>query len=157
MGAVVRPSRPDDRAAIAHALQLCAAFNAEEVAVALELFDEGVSNPASYTLFTAEEDGRVAGYVCLGRAPLTESTWYVYWLCVHPHLQGRGIGRALQQHGEAFVIGLGGRRMVLETSGRPDYHRARTFYQRLGYQQTGRIADFYRPGDDCLIYVKDIA
>jgi ribosomal protein S18 acetylase RimI-like enzyme len=157
MGAIVRSSQSEDRAAIADALRLCGAFTTEEVAVALELFDEGVSNPAGYALFTADDGGLVAGYICLGRAPLTESSWYLYWLCVHPDAQRRGIGRALHQHGETFVRNLGGRRMVLETSGRPDYHRARTFYEQLGYRQTGRIADFYRPGDACLIYVKDIA
>ena len=157
MGALVRPSCADDRAAVEQALRCCAAFNAEEVAVALELFDEGASNSGAYTLFTADDAGQVAGYVCLGRAPLTESTWYLYWVCVHPHWQGRGIGRALQHHAEAFISARGGRRLVLETSARPDYHRARAFYERLDYRQAGRIADFYRLGDDCLIYVKDIA
>jgi ribosomal protein S18 acetylase RimI-like enzyme len=157
MGTVVRPSRPEDRAAVENALHACAAFTAEEVAVALELFDEGVSGEESYTLFSADEGGLVVGYVCLGRAPLTESTWYLYWLCVTPAVQRRGIGRTLQERAEAFVRTRGGRRMVLETSGRPDYHRARAFYERLGYRPTGRITDFYRPGDDCLIYVKAIA
>lgn len=125
--------------------------------MALELFDEGASNSGAYTLFTADDAGQVAGYICLGRAPLTESTWYLYWVCVHPLWQGRGVGRMLQHHAEAFIRARGGRRMVLETSARPDYHRARTFYERLDYRHAGRIADFYRLGDDCLIYVKDIA
>lgn len=155
MGTIVRPSRADDRAAVDAMLRACAAFTAEEVGVALDLFDEGVRE-SSYTLFSADEGGRVVGYVCLGRTPLTESTWYVYWLCVDPAVERRGIGRTLQEHAEVFVRTVGGHRMVLETSGRPDYHRARAFYQRLGYRLTGRIADFYRPGDDCLIYVKAI-
>jgi ribosomal protein S18 acetylase RimI-like enzyme len=156
MGAIVRDARAADRDAIEEALRLSGAFRADEVAVALELFDEGISSSTSYTLFAAEDAGTVVGYCCLGLAPLTESTWYVYWLCVHPRVQGRGIGRALHEHGEKFITRRGGQRMVLETSGRHDYHRARSFYERVGYRQTGCIADFYRPGDDCLIYVKDI-
>ena len=157
MGTIVRPSRIDDRSAIAEALRACGAFNDDEVKVALELFDDGVQDESSYSLFTAEHDGRVAGYLCVGKAPLTQSTWYLYWLCVHPAVQRYGLGRALQRYCEAVVRTRGGSRLVLETSGRPDYHRARQFYERNGYQPVGRIADFYKPGDDCLIYVKDIA
>jgi ribosomal protein S18 acetylase RimI-like enzyme len=156
VGTIVRPSRVEDRGAIEHALRACGAFNAEEVKVALEMFDEGVSDASSYALFSAAIEGQLAGYVCVGRAALTESSWYLYWLCVHPAEQGHGIGRALQRHGEAFIAAQGGRRIVLETSGRPDYDRARRFYERNGFQEVGRIEDFYRPGDDCLIFTKVI-
>jgi ribosomal protein S18 acetylase RimI-like enzyme len=49
---------------------------------------------------------------------------------------------------------MGGERLVLETSGRPDYERSRRFYERAGFTVQGRIPDFYKPGDDCLIYCK---
>jgi ribosomal protein S18 acetylase RimI-like enzyme len=101
-------------------------------------------------------EGQVRGYVCLGRTPLTVSTWHLYWICVHPAAQGRGVGRALQSHAEGFVRAEGGERLVLETSGRTDYGRARGFYRRAGYQEVGRIKDFYRRGDDCVLFCKPL-
>lgn len=153
---IVRPARAQDRDAIKEMLGACGAFTAEEVTVALELFDEGRASDASYSLFVADHSGRVRGYVCLGRAALTQHSWYLYWICVHPTVQSQGIGHALQRHSEAFVRAQRGHRLVLETSGRPDYDQARRFYDTEGYAQAGRIANFYRPGDDCLIYVKEI-
>lgn len=155
MGPLIRPLVAEDRPDVEDALVSCAAFNEEEVAVALELFDAG--QPGGYWLFGAQTDGRIHGYVCLAKAPLTRSTWYLYWICVHANAQGRGVGSALQRHGEAFVRSHGGERLVLETSGRPDYQRARQFYERAGYRLVGRIEDFYRPGDDCVIYAMPLA
>lgn len=155
MSIVVRPLTSDDRDAVEEALARCGAFSDEEVAVALELFDAGLS--AGYWLFGAEVNHRVRGYVCLGKAALTQSSWYVYWMCVHPDAQRLGLGRALQRHAEDFVRSQGGRRLVLETSGRPDYDRARRFYARAGYERAGLLQDFYRRGDDCVIYVKPLA
>jgi ribosomal protein S18 acetylase RimI-like enzyme len=152
MGPVIREVVPEDREAIEEALTACGAFSAEEIGVALELVDAGA--PGGYTLFGAEIEGRVRGYVCLAQASLTQSSWYLYWICVHPAAQGQGVGRALQARSEEFVRLQGGRRLVLETSGRPDYGTARRFYENAGYKQVGLIPDFYRPGDDCAIYSK---
>jgi ribosomal protein S18 acetylase RimI-like enzyme len=152
MGILIRDLAVQDREAVADALAMCGAFNEEEVRVALELFDAGMDG--DYALFGADLDGLVRGYVCLGKASLTQASWYLYWMCVHPLAQRRGIGRALQSYVEAFVRTQGGERLVLETSGRPDYERARRFYESVGYVQAGRIEDFYRTGDDCLIYSK---
>jgi ribosomal protein S18 acetylase RimI-like enzyme len=154
MGPRIRELAPADRNDVADALVRCGAFTAEEIAVALELFDAGSS--AGYWLFGAEVNGRIAGYVCIGTATLTESSWYVYWLCVHPDAQRRGIARALQDRAEQFVWSHGGRRLVVETSGRGDYDPAHQFYQRAGYVKAGVLEDFYRSGDDCVIYVKQL-
>ena len=105
-------------------------------------------------MFTAEMDERFAGYVCVGRTPLTHSTWHLYWICVHPWAQSRGVGRALQAHAEKFVRSRGGERIVLETSATAAYARARDFYAAAGYAVVGRIPDFYRKGDDCLVYCR---
>ena len=55
---------------------------------------------------------------------------------------------------EDRVRKLGGDRLILETSGRPDYERARRFYREAGFVEVGRIPEFYRPGDDCLVCCK---
>jgi ribosomal protein S18 acetylase RimI-like enzyme len=110
-----------------------------------------------YSVVVAELQAEVAGYACLGPTPLTESTWHLYWLCVHPSVQGQGVGQALQTHAEELVRARGGARLVVETSGRPDYERARRFYERAGYRLAGRIPNYYRLGDDCLFYCKPLS
>jgi ribosomal protein S18 acetylase RimI-like enzyme len=155
MGVTLRPVTEADRAAIAAMLAGCGAFSPNEIAVALEMVDAGLGG--EYTLLVAESAGCVVGYACFGQAPLTASTWYLYWICVALEAQRAGLGRTLQAGVEAAIVTAGGRRLVLETSGRPDYAKARDFYGRAGFVAVGRIPDFYDQGDDCLIYCKALA
>ncbi len=148
----VRELAAEDRDAVREALVECGAFSAEEVTVALDMVDSGLAG--DYGLPAIETEGRVRAYACIGRASLTASAWYVYWICVHPSFQGRGIGRRLQERVEEMVRDAGGDRLVVETSGRPDYQRTRSFYRQAGFTMAGRIPDFYKPGDDCVIYYK---
>jgi ribosomal protein S18 acetylase RimI-like enzyme len=156
VGVKIRELQPGDRPAVREALVACGAFTDEEVRVALEVLDAGLAGglDGDYPMFAAEVDGRFAGYVCVGQTPLTHSTWHLYWICVHPKAQGHGVGCALQARAEAFVRSRGGERIVLETSATAGYARARTFYAEAGYAMVGRIPDFYRPGDDCLVYCR---
>jgi ribosomal protein S18 acetylase RimI-like enzyme len=154
MGVIVRPPGPNDRTSVQRLLAASAVFTDEELRVAAELL-EGVLHQ-DYVGFVAERDGEVDGYVCLGPTPLTEATWHLYWLGVHPRAQRRGLARALHAEAEARVRACRGARIVVETSGRPDYSPARRFYEGAGYRLAGRIADYYRQGDDCLFYCKTL-
>lgn len=156
---LVRELRAADRVAAHEALRACGAFTDEEIEVALEVLDVGVAGglDGDYSLFAAEVEGKMRGYVCVGQTPLTKSTWHLYWICVHPSAQGRGVGQSLQARAEEFVRSRGGKRIVLETSGRADYARARHFYRGAGYTEVGRIQDYYKAGDDCVIYCKTLA
>ena len=53
--------------------------------------------------------------------------------------------------------GSGGRLSVVETSSRPDYEKARSFYLKVGYHEGARARNFYAPGDDKIIYLKDMS
>lgn len=140
-------------------LVACGLFNRVEVRVALEVLDAGLVGGLNgdYPHFVAERDGRVLGYVCIGRTPLTHATWHEYWICVHPDAQRQGIGQALQTYAEAFVRSRGGERLVIETSGRAAYARTLRFYRRAGYRRVGRIRDYYDHGDDCVFFSKEVA
>jgi ribosomal protein S18 acetylase RimI-like enzyme len=157
MGTVtIRPLAEADREVIREILAACGNFTEEEVRIAMEVLADGLAGglEGDYPLFAAELDGRVRGYVCVGKIPLTRGTWHEYWLCVHPAVHGSGIGRALQAHAEAFVRARSGERLTLETSSLPTYARTRRFYRRAGYRRVGRIRDFYKPGDDCVVFSK---
>jgi ribosomal protein S18 acetylase RimI-like enzyme len=148
----VRSPGAGDRHAVRETLARCGVFNDDEIRVALEMFDSGLAG--DYSLLGVEAGGTLRAYACFGKASLTERSWYLYWICVEPAVQGTGVGQALERCVEDSVRRNGGERLVLETSGRPAYDRSRRFYERAGFTVHGRIPDFYRPGDDCLIYCK---
>jgi len=149
---IVRDLAPYDVEDVREALVTCGAFTAEEVRVALEMVDAGLNG--DYLLPAVEIDGRVRDYACLGKAGLTQGSWYLYWICVHRGYQGRGAGRVLQQNIEQIVRTARGDRLVVETSGRPDYDRSRRFYAAAGYTVAGTVPGFYKAGDDLVIYYK---
>ena len=150
--------RPENRARLAELLVDTGAFHADEVEVALSLFDlthgggAGANDaPIDYEFVGAFEGEQLVGYACFGPTPATEGTFDLYWLAVDPAVQGRGIGRALVRDVEEKLIGRGGRLLVVETSSRPDYATTRQFYVRSGYTEAARVRDFYAPADDRIL------
>jgi ribosomal protein S18 acetylase RimI-like enzyme len=154
--------RPHDRARLAELLVATGAFHADEVEVALSLFDlssrEGTLDAAAgvgqtdYEFIGAYDDeGRLTGYACFGPTPSTEGTYDLYWLAVDPVAQGQGAGRALVREVERLLGARGARLLLVETSSRGDYAGARAFYETTGYTQAARVKDFYAPADDRII------
>ena len=151
--------RPHHRARLGELLVDTGAFNADEVQVALALFDASVGSggggaidaPPDYEFVGAFEEERLVGYACFGATPATDGTYDLYWLAVERAAQGRGIGRALVRDVERQLIDRGGRLLVVETSSRPDYASTRRFYTRSGYAEAARVRDFYAPADDRIL------
>jgi GNAT superfamily N-acetyltransferase len=133
-------------------------FRPDEIPVALEVFDEAVrAGPRAepYSALGADVDGRLAGWICWGPTPCTLGTYDLYWMAVDPALQGAGIGTALVLEMERRLSGQA-RLIIVETAGRPDYAATRRFYEGRGYRATATIPDFYAPGDDQVVYVKEV-
>jgi ribosomal protein S18 acetylase RimI-like enzyme len=148
----------DDRTRIEEITRLVGVFREDELLVALEVFDEAVRGAAgnTYSLLGAQVDGDVAGWICWGPTPCTLGTYDLYWMAVAPEAQGNGIGKALLEEMERRLAGVA-RLIVIETAGRPDYAPTRAFYQARGYSPVSRIPDFYAPGDDQVVFVKDVS
>ncbi len=146
-----------DRVRIEQITRAVGLFREDEIAVALEVFDEAVRGGAgnTYSVLGAEVDGRLAGWICWGPTPCTLGTYDLYWMAVDPELQGTGIGTALLVEMERRLLGLA-RLIIIETTGRPDYAATRGFYEARGYSPTATIPDFYAPGDDQVVFVKKV-
>jgi ribosomal protein S18 acetylase RimI-like enzyme len=148
--------RASNRSRLAELLVATGAFHGEEIEIALSLFDVEMGRPASddpadYEFLGAFEDEQLAGYACFGPTPATEGTYDLYWLAVHPVLQGRGIGRALVRAVEAQLVARDARLLIVETSSRANYAATREFYVRSGYTEAARVRDFYAPADDRIL------
>lgn len=159
----IRPLAGEDREPVRRLIEATHRFTSAEVATALELIDEWLAEgeKSDYLTYVLEEQTSawsvVGGYVCYGPTPLTEGTYDLYWIAVDPVWHGRGYGQQLLAFAESDVRRRGGRAILIETSSQESYQPAIRFYERAGYVLTARIPEYYRPGDDKLIYRKALA
>jgi GNAT superfamily N-acetyltransferase len=149
--------------------RLTGVFREEELAIADEVFHDAVAAPGPsggsgggpgpesrpYYALGAEVDGDLVGWICWGKTPCTEGTWDLYWLAVHPGAYRGGIGTALVDEMERRLKGHA-RLITIDTSGRPDYTPTREFYAARGYVAAALVPDFYAPGDDQVIFTKQL-
>jgi len=148
-----------DREALADILARTPHFNAEEVGVALELIDEALTlgDATTYRVIVAADRARAGappvGYVCFGRTPMTAGAFDLYWIVVDPALRGGGVGKRLWTACAEAVVADGGYLVRIETSSVELYGDTQRFYDRIGFREVARIADFYRPEDDLITYV----
>lgn len=150
----IRALHPDHRTQVEEIVRSTGVFSGDELAVALEVFDDATSGEAAadgYELVGAFEGDRLVGYACYGATPATDRTFDLYWIAVHPEAQRGGAGSALMDEVERRLAGRAARLIVIETSSRDDYRPTRTFYHKRGYQETARLRDFYAPGDDRVV------
>jgi GNAT superfamily N-acetyltransferase len=89
----------------------------------------------------AEEDGDVVGIVLAGPAPDQAQVGHLAKLYVAPARWGRGIGTELRRAAMCHLRGQGFREAslwVLEGN-----HRARSWYERLGWIERGGFRDVH--------------
>jgi len=154
---MIRPMEARDKGAVVGLVRATGFFTEAEVGVAEELMDVYLGRPEQqdYHVVVVEDDAKkVAGYMTWGPTPLAEDAYDLYWMAVAPAEQGRGRGKELVRWLEAEVQRRNGRVIIIETSSQPKYHGTRRFYIDLDYKEVARVPDFYRAGDDRVIYAK---
>lgn len=132
-------------------------FNQEEVETVEALWQDylTVGPVVGGYNFIVERDGeKVLGFACYGPRDLTSGVFDLYWIAVDASVQRNGVGRRLLIAAEEAVRQAGGRMLIAETSGSPDYEPTRKFYLGMGYAMEATIRDFYSAGDDLAIFVK---
>jgi len=157
----IRKLEPGDRPRIAEIVTSSGNFNAVEITTALELVDEALKEgeKSGYMIVVLEEGKEppaVKGYACYGPTPLTEGVYDLYWIGVDPVFQGKGFGQRLLKYVERDVVKRGGRMLLIETSSHETYGATIRFYERSGYELVARIKNFYRIGDDKLVFSKEL-
>jgi ribosomal protein S18 acetylase RimI-like enzyme len=154
---MIRPTTPEDIAAIlalAVSAGLFPSYATDEVGAVLTKSLAGENGPDH--LWLTDDEGGPIGVAYYAPERMTEGTWNLYMLAVHPDHQRQGRGAALVRYVEQALKSRGARLLLIETSGTGSFDRTRAFYRALGYDEEARIRDYYNAGDDKVVFRKTL-
>lgn len=153
---MIRRVRQSDAEKIEKILRKIPQFAENEIEVAMELVNITVNNQTQtdYNIFVFEQNGKVLGYHCTGKRPLTDAVYDLYWIVSDPDAKIKGIGTELVKHAELFATEKGARWLLAETSSKESYGRTRNFYLRNKFSIVAEINDFYSAGDNLIVFGK---
>lgn len=147
----IRPIVPEDMPALRAVIE------------ATDLFPSAMLNDMTADFFaggsedlwlTLGDDGGPVALAYAAPERMTLGTWNLLLIAVRPNRQGRGIGSALVRHVEQALAAAGERILLAETSGAPSFARTQAFYRTIGYVEEARIREFYKAGEDKIIFRK---
>lgn len=152
---MIRPARPDDMAALLALAKAIGLFQPSDLEDFGGILNEHLSsNSESDNFWIADDEGGLLGAAYYAPEPFSEDVWNLYFIGVHPTHQGKGRGTALLRYVEQDLQERGERLLLVETSGRDNFKQTRAFYRKNGFEAEARIRDYYKPGDDKIIFRK---
>jgi ribosomal protein S18 acetylase RimI-like enzyme len=151
----IRPIIHEDRAQLIDIIKQQVNFLQCEIDIATEVID-ATFNPADdyQALAAVDKEQHVLGFISFGPIPLTENRFDIYWIAVDPAKGRHGIGTLLLREMEKRLQQAGSGHIYVETSSTKGYTPAQLFYEKNNYQLISQLKDFYRNGDDRMIFRK---
>lgn len=152
---MIRLTTLDDVTALIALAEASGLFDPSQTEDLAQMLDRHFSdkNETQDLWFTDYDNEPVAmAYVAPER--MTEGTWNLYLIAVHPHHQRQGRGKSLLRHVEQMLTERGERVLLVETSGTEDFEYVREFYRKSGYEEEARIRGFYATGVDKIVFRK---
>jgi ribosomal protein S18 acetylase RimI-like enzyme len=105
-------------------------------------------------IWLTDDDNEPVGMAYIAPERMTEGTWNLYLIAVHPDRQKQGRGKTLLRHVEQMLMERGERILLVETAGTDDFEYVRAFYRQNGYEEEARIREFYAAGVDKIVFRK---
>lgn len=150
---IVRLARQSDVAGLQSVLDATQLFPSEMLP---NMIGDFLSGETQDIWLTCSTDTTVIGFCFAAPEQLTDGTWNMLAIAVHPDHQGTGCGAAITQHLETEIKNRDGHILIADTSGTAEFAETRAFYQKRGYTQEARIRDFWGPGDDKVVFWKSL-
>ncbi|NBE06726.1 GNAT family N-acetyltransferase [Paragemmobacter ruber] len=150
---VIRPMVAADLPALRAVLAETGLFPPDLLA---DLAGPWLGGQAQAIWLTARYAGGVAGFCHARPEPLTEGTWNLLALAVHPRAQRQGLAMALLSGAEGAMRRAGARLCLVDTAGTPDFAAARRLYRRAGFRVVARIPGYWAEGVDKVTCLKPI-
>jgi ribosomal protein S18 acetylase RimI-like enzyme len=160
---MIRLTTPDDTAALIALAEASGLFEPNQTddlaqmldrhfSVRVASLEESRNEPQD--IWLTDYDDQPVGIAYVAPERMTEGTWNLYLIAVHPDRQKQGRGQALLQQVEQMLIERGERILLVETAGTVDFEYVRAFYRKNGYAEEARIREFYTVGVDKIVFRK---
>lgn len=157
---MLRPTIPDDKSRLMELTFETGLFLPHDIdmleGVLEDYFDSEAeeNEEAGHYCYTYEQHHRIIGYVYFAETEMAERVWYLWWIAVDKSVQGQGVGKEMLLFAENEARRREGRLMFIETSGISTYEPTRRFYLKNGYEREAVLRDYYREGDDLVVFRK---
>ena len=155
---MIRPVTPDDAATVVDIAVDSGLFPAEAAHVVEKMMNDyfATRREEGHACVVDDGDGEPLAVAYYEPAVAADRTWYLTMIAVRAAGQGTGRGGALMQHVEDDLRARRQRLLLVETSGTVGFERTRNFYKRCAYHEEARVRDYYEPGDDMVLFRKDL-
>ena len=122
-----------------------------------ELMAEYFNNAETEDIwFTAIKDEKPCALGYCAPEKLTDRTYNLYAIGVQNNLQGKGVGKKMMKFIENYLKSQGNRVLIVDTSSLPEFDLTREFYLKIGYTKEATIRDFWKEGDDKIVFWKKL-
>ncbi len=152
---MIRLITPNDTNALLALAEVTGLFKSNQIEELAQMLSQYFTNGTnSENLWFTDYENEPVGVAYVAPERMTEGTWNLYLIAIHPSYQRQGRGAALLSHIEQMLAKRGERVLLVETSGLEDFEYVRAFYRKSGYDEEARIREFYKAGDDKIIFRK---
>lgn len=152
---MIRPTTLDDIPALLALADATGLFPPSGLELLRQMLVDALGdNSESEHFWITDDDNGPVGVAYCESERMTDRTWNLQLIAIHPDLQGQGRGAKLLRYVEQALRVRGGRVLLVETSGLPSFERTRSFYKKCGFEEEARIRDFYAAGDDKVVFRK---
>jgi ribosomal protein S18 acetylase RimI-like enzyme len=154
---MTRPIKSSDLNSIQKLFSSINLFDKDEIVFMMDLVNNIISGNLDEThRFVVNEDGEINAAAYFAPETFGQGVYNLYFIGVLPESQGVGIGSKLLKFVENDVKNLGSRLLLVETSGLPEFEKTRNFYLKNGYEKEATIREYYKAGDDKIVFRKKL-
>lgn len=111
-------------------------------------FSAESGDDAAFWVTEQDSTAGVVGIAYCEPERMTDRTWNIQFIAIHPTLQRKGRGAGLLSYVLSELERRQARVVLVDTSGKPSFDYVRLFYRSAGFSEEARVRDFYQAGDD---------
>lgn len=150
---MIRPITADDTVPLIALADATGLFSPEQLDDLRPMVSASLNTPSATRPFWITDDD--CGLVSLAYCEperMTDGTWNLQLIAVHPTFQRQGRGVQLLRYLQQTLASRGARILLVDTLGTPDFDHVRAFYRKNGFEEEARIREFYAAGADKVVF-----